>query len=72
MLIVSTKLHPLFSFRGKICEYLVTATTEDGNEHRMFRFYTDEKAYDEESFVGMTLDEAFKKFRKEDVAYLRS
>lgn len=72
MLIKSTRLEPKFSFRGTVAEYAVYATTEDGVEHAMFRFFTDEKFYTERSFVGMTIEDAFSKFRNDDVFYLRS
>ncbi|MNV04565.1 hypothetical protein D3C71_948650 [compost metagenome] len=69
--IKKVELKPLFKFGGKVAQYEVNVVGDNGELESLFNFYTDEKHYNEHSFVGMTIKEAKEKFFNDDVAYLR-
>lgn len=50
----------------------VLAIMDDDTRVPLFSYYDDELSFNEEEFIGITVDEAFELFHKKDIAYLQS
>lgn len=72
MLIKDVRFEEGSKFRGVVAEYKMVAILEDGTEESIGRYFTDEKSYRKEDFVGMSMAEARNKFVEDDKRYLQS
>lgn len=50
----------------------VSVTYDDGSEEKLFTFFPDEISFSEEEFIGLTKEQAMRRRRERDIAYLRS
>lgn len=50
----------------------VNVVYEDGTTETVVKYYTDELAFSENEFIGLTREQAKDLFHKKDVAYLQS
>lgn len=71
MKIIDCRFEPIFFWGGRVAQYKVHVTTADNIEKPLFSFYTDEKHYDKEDFIGLTLVEATDKVIQEDTKFLQ-